>query len=452
MHHLFPYQVEGADWLAERRFGLLADEMGLGKSAQAIQAADEILAERILVICPAVARVNWLREFQKFSRYPRHFVLGLEGTALPVPGKGYICSYELAIKTNLAQKWEGAFDVIILDEAHYLKNPDAQRTIHILAGRERIKRVGADPVGGVIRNACRTWALTGTPMPNHPGELWVWATTFGVYRQDYPSFCRRFCTFVPGYKYRLQITGLRMDRRDELKKLFAPIILRRSVKQVGIQLPELFFGDLVVEPGSVKLTAEQLDRATQEELWLRQRLQGVEELDPQAMGLLEAVARSVSTLRLYNGLQKVAPVVELLRGELAAGHYPKIVLFAIHKEVIRSLAIALSEFGTAVINGNVGSTARQVYIDAFQSDSRVRVMICNIQSAGTAINLTAADQVLFVESAWSPGENRQCAKRCHRIGQSHPVRARFVGIANSIDEKVQRINRRKAQDIRAVLD
>ena len=450
--NLFPYQVEGADWLAEKRFGLLADEMGLGKSAQAIRAADDILAERILVICPAVARVNWLREFQKFAKYPRKFVIGLEGSHVPRPGEGYICSYELAIKTNLLQKWQGHFDLLILDEAHYLKSPDAQRTIQILAGAGKIKMVDGRSIGGVIRNSFRTWALTGTPMPNHPGELWVWATTFGVCKLDYASFCRRFCEFIPGFRHHLQITGLRKDRREELRALLAPVILRRTVKQVGLQLPELFFGDVVVEPGNVRLSAEQLDKATQEELWLRERLRGVEELDPKAMGLLEALARSVSTLRLYNGLQKIEPVAELLEVELSANHYPKIVVFAIHTEVIRSLAVALQEFGTAVIHGGVSPGARQAAIDAFQTNPKLRVMICNIHAAGTAITLTAADQVLFVESAWSPGDNQQAAKRCHRIGQTHTVRARFVAIADSIDEKVQRINRRKAQDIRAVLD
>lgn len=421
---LFPYQVEGAEWLSDQRRALLADEMGLGKSAQAITAADDILADRILVVCPAVARENWKREFQKFSKYPRQ----------PV-----VASYESIVSAYQSTAPWQTFDLVIADESHFTKNPEAERT-KALIGK-----------GGLIHAAERMWFLTGTPMPNHPGELWAILFTTGRTKLSYDAFCRRYCKFVPGYKQHLQITGAKEEHIDELRKLLAPIMLRREISDVGMQLPDLFFGDVVVEACPVKLSKEQFENATKEEIWLRKRLQDLDEFNPQHMRLLEAVARSVSTLRLYNGLQKIDAVAGMVDSELCAGQYGKIVLFGVHREVLQQLERKLMHHGGHVINGATPAWQRQEFIDQFQSDPRYRVLICNIRTAGTAITLTAADQVLFVESEWSPGDNRQATKRCHRIGQTRPVTARFVGIANSIDEKIQRINRRKAQDIRAVL-
>src|ERR1700674_4234287 len=163
---LLPYQVEGAVWLAGQKTGLLADEMGLGKSAQAIVACDAINAERILVVCPASARINWEREFKRFSTQQRTTTVLSTGGKTPL-GALTICSYELATRkgTNTllrAVNW----DVLILDEAHYLKTPDAQRT-HAVYGKK-----------GLVRSAKRTYALTGTPAPNNASELWTLLYTF----------------------------------------------------------------------------------------------------------------------------------------------------------------------------------------------------------------------------------------------------------------------------------
>src|SRR4051812_43178128 len=97
---LFPYQEEGAQWLATKRRALLADDMGLGKTAQAIRAADLIGAERILILCPAIARTNWVREFSKFSRRGRSFSTVLSATDTWPTSGGIACSYDLITKPS----------------------------------------------------------------------------------------------------------------------------------------------------------------------------------------------------------------------------------------------------------------------------------------------------------------------------------------------------------------
>ena len=125
-NELSDYQIEGAKFLASKRFALLADDMGLGKTAQAIHASDLIGAKTILVICPAVARVNWKREFYEFSIFDHGFSVCFGPSDWP--GSATICSYEYATRydTRLIQM---SWDIVIVDESHFIKEPNAKRSL-----------------------------------------------------------------------------------------------------------------------------------------------------------------------------------------------------------------------------------------------------------------------------------------------------------------------------------
>lgn len=430
---LFPFQKEGSAWLATKRLALLADEMGLGKSAQAITAADDIAAKNVLVLCPAVARINWDCEFRKFSPYSRKFHIALDGKVRP-PRGSLICSYDLAVRFNEKGWLDGSyFHVGVLDEGHFLKSMDAKRTKAVM---------GKD---GVIRHCERVWMLSGTPMPNgNPGELWVMLYTFGRTKLPYMQFLTRFCAFAPNrgpYSGMMQIVGTRKDRLEELKDLLRPIVLRRMKKDV-LDLPEMLFGDVAVLPGAVPshLIMDCDPALINEE----------SEIVAKNMLRLEALAGSVSTLRRYVALQKIQPVADLLSGELDQKLYSKIVVFATHVDVVKELARRLERFNPVTITGETPPKERHARQERFQTDSGCHLLIGNIQAAGIAITLTAASQVLFVEQSWVPAENAQAAMRCHRIGQRFPVTVRCVALADSIDEKVTATLRRKSKDIAAV--
>lgn len=460
--YLHPYQVEGRFFLAHRRFALLADEMGLGKTVQTIAAANAASTKRLLVLCPATARDNWRNEFNKFddsiscvvARSKKDLVRELQaesGGEKSLSGRGsttgggaarraIITTYDLAADLTPAELQRiGRCDLLVLDEAHMLKSVDATRTQRILAR------------GGLREHCQRIWALTGTPMPNHPGELWPLLRTFGVTRLSYDDFVTRFCETIPGFRGKLRVVGRNPERDGALKRMLKVIMLRRTAEEVGLQLPPLSIGDLVVPAGKVIADEGLRARAAEQEEWLRERLEGVNVFEPQHMALLESVAESVSTLRLYNGLQKVEPISDLVHDELEAGAYRKIIIFAIHTSVIYQLAENLMQWGAVTLNGATPTQARALRIAQFQQLEDVQVIVCNIKAAGTAINLTEADQVLFAESEWSPGDNRQALKRAHRIGRKRPVFARFAGISGSIDQRIQQINRRKAADIDAII-
>lgn len=450
---LFPYQREGATWLAGRKTALLADDMGLGKSAQVVAACDAVNAKRVLVLCPASARMNWVREFEKFSTQKRE---SLVITTKRSAGTSdlTVCSYDLA--QDLAAKCLENVDVLVLDECHFLKSTSAKRTKAVL-GKQ-----------GLVRKARRVWAVSGTPAPNHPAELWPLLKTFGVTELNYEDFVRRYCTvFDSGFG--IQITGTRLERIPELRGVLARTMLRRKKEEVLKQLPPIHFTDEVIEPGEVILEAtnfshyclpdrtDELAEIIAREEELIEKALGVTDRNPERPATLgaealEALANSVSTLRRYVGLQKVEPVANMVTEELVIGRYDKLVMFAIHRDVIDQLHHRLKKFNPVVIYGATTSEARQANIDRFQKDPSCCLFIGNILAAGTAITLTAANHVMFVEQDWVPGNNSQAAMRCHRIGQTKPVIVRFVGLANSVDARVSQVLRRKTADLTKIFD
>jgi SWI/SNF-related matrix-associated actin-dependent regulator 1 of chromatin subfamily A len=454
----FPYQTDGARWLTEARCRLLADEMGLGKTVQAILAADDLLAQRILVICPAVARQNWAREFQRFSIFKRPCLVGLSGTDVPPPTAGVVVtSYELAVRFH-EQNLLGSFDVLIIDEGQFLKSVDAKRSAAILG------------TNGVRAQCKRVWVLSGTPMPNHPGELWILLFTFGATQLRYDQFCIRFCQYAKGagpFTPRPQIVGAKQERREELHQLLSRIMLRRTKEEVLQQLPDIIFSDVIVQRTPVKLeltgTFHRYTTSKENIEELREKLRveladlkhnlgrrSIESAD--GFRQLELMAKSVSTLRMYVGLQKVGAVAEMILHELDNELYEKVVIFAIHRDVIEGLRQALLKYGPVTLYGGTDPNTRQRNVDRFQSNPKCRIFIGNIAAAGTAITLTAADQVVFIEQEWTPAQNAQAAKRCHRIGQTRTVNVRFVGLNDSIDEKIANVLLRKTRDIVAIVD
>lgn len=447
---LFPYQETGAAWLVTKKVALLADEMGLGKSAQAIRASDCVQATRVLVVCPAIARVNWHREFAKFSDKKREFLVVKKKLKSWPHSHSIITSYESAMEVVDS----GEFDVLIIDEAHYLKSKDAKRTAAIFGKN------------GLVRRAKRTWALTGTPAPNHPGELWPLLYTFGATKLTYSQFVHHFCDVFQG-TYGMQITGANQAHIPELRQLMSPLILRRKKDDVMKELPPIYFADHVVEAGPVDIEVEgsfvqycfPQDRRDELKEKLRREqamVDAVIEVNPRstmdAIKSMEALANSVSTLRRYTGLQKVQGVADIIASELEANAYDKIVIFAIHRDVIEGLRVRLKSFGPVALYGGYTADKQQSNIDRFQNRASCRVLIANIQCAGTAVTLTASHQVAFIEQDWVPGNNAQAVMRCHRIGQTRPVYVRFFGLADSVDERIAKVLKRKTKDLTAIFD
>lgn len=444
---LYPYQVEGRKFLVSKKVALLGDEMGLGKTPQAVRAIDCLRLkgdkDPALIICPAIARTNWQREIDKWSVSQKDSVAVFKASDLSHwfvdrPKDHLIISYEFAHKLLLLlpEPPTKVFSAVVMDEIHYLKNKAAKRTQSILGNK------------GLVRFGGRVWGLSGTLMPNHAGELWTLLFTFGVTKLNFRQFVERYCDSYGGYVEAgsgyspLVIVGTKRKMIPELREMLHKIVLRRTTSTAGLQLPPIRFGSITLTKPK-ELPADLLEAFDLESLQVEEeRVKAY--LSAEALALM---APSVSTLRRYNGLMKVEAVAKLVAEELRNKEYLKLVIFCIHQGVVRGLEKRLWEFSPVSLYGDTPQSRRQINIDRFQNDLDCQLLIANIGAAGTAINLTAASHMLFVELDWTPGNNAQAIKRCHRIGQDQSVYVRTVGLENSIDDRITQILARKTEDI-----
>lgn len=440
--------------------------MGLGKSAQVIVAADRLQALPILILGPAVGRIQFAREFAKFSkRTLRICVLLTEANWKEIANADVvICSYDLAQRANVfsalsARRWA----LLALDEVHFLKAPNATRT-GVVFGND-----------GLIHRSSRVWCMSGTPAPLHPGELWVMLYCLGQTKLSYDDFQNRYTSgkdiIVRGHARRL-VTGGR--NTNELREILKPFMLRRKKEDVMTDLPPIRFNDVVVEPAPVDnlkwsmyfdnyLSYGPRGRAVFNEDVAKAEAKvrvliddvggGRDGFGAAGMKILEGLAGKpeVKSLRRWVGLQKVGSVIELIRGELESNAYEKIVLFGVHRDVLEELEIGLKKFGAVKIYGGTPPQKRDKLVQKFQNDKKCRVFIGQVVAAGTAITLTAASEVALVECDWVPGNNAQAIMRVHRIGQTKKVNCRVFGMVG-YDEKIQRVLKQRIRTLTELLD
>lgn len=467
---LFPHQSIGARWLTERPYALLCDDPGLGKTATAIVALKRLLLRRVLIVCPAIARPNWAREWERWNhRTPPPTVLKALDDAPPANGP-VVCSYERVSydydkETKILASLQGPWDLVIVDEAHMIKGYGAART-HAVLGE-----------GGLIRHTQRLWALTGTPAPNHAGELWVWLHVFGATTQTEEEWVGAYCTsrYDPQRRKHF-VTGTRVSAIDDIRQTLkeSDVVLRRK-KEDELDLPPLIWETMVVpytEPDfsssseMISYTSEVrrpalLTKLEAQESLLRKAFGEAERPNPEhaeiaELRVIEGLANSLPELRKWTGLSKAPAVADLVASEIKAGAYSKVVIFAVHIDTVECILFRMRnihKLSAGAIYGGTTPNARQRFVDKFQQeDDELQVLVCNITAAGTAITLTAAHQVVFVEMSWTPAENSQAAQRCHRIGATRTVTARVAVLEDSIDVAVGEVLARKASQISRIFD
>lgn len=398
-----PYQIAGRDFLAARRCALLADEMRVGKTPQAILAAHKIGAERVVVICPAIARPQWDAEFRRW--WP--------GAILP---KLHILSYQQA--TTVWQKGlEGATDVLIADECHFAKNPEAQRT-KMLYGKD-----------GFAWHAGHVWALSGTPAPKHAAELWPMLKAFGVVKCTYGEFVEHYCVVD---RFTERIVGTKAKHIPELRAMLSTIMLRRMRKDVASELPPIGYSFMSVLPTDKK------------------DLQNV----PEDGRILEWIESNPDPEdRVAVALAKVEPLAEHITFSLENALLRQTVVFGWHREPLQSLVDNLTArgVGARVLMGGQGEATRQETQALFRS-GEVDVVCAQILAAGTAIDLSAASHGYFLELDWVPGNNVQAANRLVSMTKAEPVTFDVVTWPGSADDRVQRVLLRRTREISQLME
>jgi len=414
---LFNFQKADVQWLAERKRALLLLEQGLGKTVIGLRAADAVGAENVVVVCPAVARGNWRREYFEWS--------------LTRPNMQVFSYTELArgATVDVSQ----FIDVLILDEAQYLKSPEAQRTKAIYGSLY-------SGTGGLLPYAKRVWCLTGTLLKNGPHEVYthlraLWPTAMPYRTQD--EFMYRYCNYYMG-TYGPIVKGLKPNTAPRLRRFLRKIARRRTKVETLPDLPPIRFADLTMthegarqaidqHRGEFDPIATRLLKALEEEDWFT---------------VMDLTRGHTARLRKILGLAKVPAVCEAIESLMGEGDH-KVIVFAWHKDVISALKKRLKSWGVVGIDGRTPEDKRNIAIDRFQNDPKTRIFVGQIIACGTAITLTAASRVLFAEASWTPDDNAQAAARAHRIGQTRGVLVQFMGLEGSIDEALMRVCRRK---------
>ena len=441
------YQDLGVDWIVRRfqennKAVLLADEAGLGKTLQALQAATTLNATSVLVICPAGARRVWLHEILKwFPDWSRWVVLLEPGSTLrperlasPDPILLIVGYDELSCSgSNVASQLTGrSWDLLVIDEAHYLKN-SSNRTYAVYGHR------GSDE--GVQASADKVLLLTGTPTPNHAGEMWQHYRTFWPAVFDRPLSQDQFEERFTRYKdtvYGRQVVGSK--NQETLRQALGPMILRRRKDEVLDELPPLQLQDIPLAP-----VAKWRDKLSFESRTAVARLGWIERGDEHLLAAMRNPETKVATMRRELGELKIPSTLLWVQERMQSTD--KLLVFAWHRSVIDRLREGLLEFNPEVITGDTPPGARALAVETFQQDPNVRVFIGQILAAGTAITLTAASEVAIVEPSWVPGENHQAICRAHRLGQRDSVLASFLYLPNTLDERIMQVFRRKAGEI-----
>ena len=388
------YQEFGTRYILRQGKVLLGDEMGLGKTVQAIAAMVSLKAlgaTHFMVVCPASVLVNWTREITKFSALAVTPIRGGDQKALTrwlEKGGAAVTTYESISRFALPEAFR--FDMLIVDEAHYVKNPAARRTQALLALRKRVERV---------------LFMTGTPLENRVDEMCFLVSCL---RPD-----------IAGQVQKMKYISSAPQFREKL----APVYLRRTREDVLSELPELIEKEQWCEMGPAEWTAYMLAVAAQNFMAMRQ------------------VSWDVGNLKHSSKAKRLLELCDEARED---GR--KVIVFSYFRDTIRAVQELLGRRALEPITGSVSPQRRQEIVDAFAEAEDGAVLICQVQAGGTGLNIQAASVIIFCEPQIKPSIENQAVSRAYRMGQLRSVVVHRLLCDNTVDERIMEILREK-QDV-----
>ena len=386
------YQHFGAQFVVERHTAILGDEMGLGKTVQALAVCAHLAArgaKHFLVVCPASVLLNWVNEIGGHTRLTAHPLHGAgrdeAGAVWRRDGGVAVTTFDTLAKLDVRSE---PVDLVIVDEAHYIKNPRAARSV---------------AVGRVLARASRAVLLSGTPMENRIEEFRT------LVRYLRPALAERL---GPD-------TG--MAGATAFRRRVAEVYLRRNQSDVLKELP-----DRIEVADWVDFTAA--DRRA-----YRDVLGG-----PNPFGALERLRHAGFRAR---DSAKAARVVELVRD--AAEDDLKVVVFSRYLDVLARVESDLSGAPLWRLTGSIPPTRRQEIIDEFGRREGSGVLLTQIEAGGTGVNLQGASVAIITEPQWKPGIEDQAIARLHRMGQVRTVQVHRILARETVDELLLAVQGRK---------
>ena len=449
---LRPYQQVGVRWLyllSKLRLGAcLADDMGLGKTIQVLsllltlksQASND--RQPSLLIAPASLLSNWASEIERFTPSLRALIAhpsAMSGTDLKTLGPERLQEVDLVITSygallRIPCLAEVAWQLVVLDEAQAIKNPDAKQT-------RAAKKL----------NAQSRFALTGTPIENRLGDLW---SIFDFINPGLLGSAKQFTVFSKRLANRPQ------NPYGPLRELVRPYILRRmkTDKAVITDLP-----DKTEITAFCQLSRKQAALYQQAVEELAKRLENAEDIQRRGLILsflmrfkqicnhpsqwLGDGAWSEEDSGKWGRLREIAEVI--------AAKQEKVLVFTQFREVTAPLAAFLgSVFGRPglVLHGETEVKKRKDLVRRFQEDESVGYFVLSLKAGGSGLNLTAASHVVHFDRWWNPAVENQATDRAFRIGQNKNVLVHKFVCRGTVEEKIEQIIESKRQLSRDLLE
>ena len=434
---LRPYQVFGFQWLnylSEVNWGgILADDMGLGKTIQALSFLqyyrDHHQRLKALVVCPTTLMFNWENEIKKFTpTLTYHIHHGGERTrnkAL-LENKNVIITTYGTLRSDIKMLVEMDFDAVVLDESQAIKNPSSKvnKAASLLRARHRL-------------------CMSGTPLQNNTFDIYAQMNFLNPGMLGSMEFFRQEFA-IPIDKFGEQ------DRKDHLRKILFPFILRRTKEQVAKDLPE---------KTETILWCEMEDE--QRKIYDAYR----NDFRDKILGTIESQGMQKSQLTILQGLMKLRQICDspAILNEQDKFENHSIKLEELGREITENIsnhkALVFSQFlGMLALirqklkeleveyeyfDGSTSAIDREKAIQRFQNDDKCRIFLISLKAGGVGLNLTAADYVYIVDPWWNPAVEQQAIDRTHRIGQTKNIFAYRMICKDTIEDKILQLQERK---------
>lgn len=441
---LYKHQEEGIKFLLSRNGCILADDMGLGKSMQSIIAALESGAEKILIVTTSSTKINWEREINVFCN----------DTTI-IDGKKWDTSKFTIINFDILKNFhslpsakklkEGEkepimirdmvnskFDLCIVDEAHNLKNNDSIR------GKIMVELC-------VKFNIPKVWLLTGTPVANRPMDFFnLLKIIKSPIAENWKHYAVRYCegrkffrTLKNGQRKQIWLTD-GASNLEELSNKTKNILLRR-LKTDAVDMP-----DKIVTPMYHQLDKQgwkHYDQLWDEYVEMKKQL-GKKTSETQK-DLVELIL-----LRQFIANEAIPYTIEMVENAIEMGR--KVIIFTSFTDELETIA---NHFGKIAVkhNGPMSTIKKQVAVDQFQNNDKIKVFVGNIKSAGVGITLTEATVVIFNSFDWVPGNNEQAEDRAYRIGQNNDVNVYYQLFEDTISTRMWEMLRNKKDIISTIM-
>jgi len=372
-----------------------------------IIASLEAGSKKVLIICPATLKINWKREIENYSDKSVYIA---EGKNFSTDSDFVIINYDIIKnfhdpkKKDESQILLAKFDLVIIDEAHYIKNAQAQRT---------------KLINDIVKNVDRLWLLTGTPMTSRPIDYFnLLSLVDSPVSKNWMAYVIRYCEgyqFKAGPRKVWNVMGA--SNLEELRDRTSGTILRR-LKENVLDLP-----DKIITPVYLKLKSKQYEEVMGEYYdWY--------DKNPDESKSLTVQFSKLTKVRQIIADEKITQTIEIAENIIEQDK--KVIIFCNFTDSLNKIT---EHFGkTAVkLDGSMSKASRQFSVDQFQENPKVKVFVGNIKAAGVGITLTAAEAVIMNDLSFLPSDHAQSEDRAYRYGQKNNVLVYYPIFENTIE-------------------